>query len=149
RIDGQLSLEGPRRALGGQLDIALADIAPLGTLTQAVADLRGRLEARLRFAGTLAQPEINGRADLSGFAAEVPAAGLKLGDGRLGIGTRDGRSFRLDGEVGSGAGKLAVSGEATLDGAATSLRITGQGFTAADIPAAKVVVSPDLALRHD
>ncbi|GAB3782503.1 translocation/assembly module TamB domain-containing protein [Dyella agri] len=150
RLDGQASLSGKQQALAGQLELDLNNLAFLELLSDTLANVHGQASGSFRLGGTLAQPAVSGSATLSDFAAEVPAAGLKLSKGRLVVSALDARSLRVDGSVQSGAGALTVAGVAGLGGTVTTdIAITGKQFTAADIPAAKVVVSPDLRLQRD
>jgi translocation and assembly module TamB len=119
-------------------------------LTDTIADVKGKLDGSFRLGGTLAQPAVTGNATLDGFAAEVPDAGLKLSKGHLVVNTTDAKQFRIDGSVQSGEGTLTVAGTAGIGAAApTAITLKGSRFTAADIPAAKVVISPDLVVKQD
>ncbi|MEP6897918.1 MAG: translocation/assembly module TamB domain-containing protein [Rhodanobacter sp.] len=150
RLDGQLSITGAQQALDGQLTLHLNSLAPVELFTAELADVKGDLDGNFHFAGTLKQPSITGQALVAGFAAEVPSAGLKLSDGRIAVSTTDAKRFRIDGSVKSGEGSLTINGSAGLGATAqTSLTLRGSRFTAADIPAAKVVVSPDITLKQD
>lgn len=150
RLDGQATLSGTSQALDGQLDLHINDLAFVELFTSEIASVKGGIDGAFRFGGTLAAPAVTGQADVHGFAAEVPSAGLRLGDGQLRISTADARQFVIDGSVRSGEGTLAINGQAGLgEQARTALTIKGDKFTAADIPAAKVVVSPDLTVRQD
>jgi translocation and assembly module TamB len=149
RLDGQISITGAQQALGGQLTLHLNSLAPIELFTAELADVKGNLDGNFHFAGTLKQPAIIGQALVAGFAAEAPSAGLKLSDGRITVSTTDAKQFRIDGNVKSGAGTLAIAGSAGIGATAqTALTIKGSQFTAADIPAAKVVVSPDLTVKQ-
>ncbi len=150
RLDGHITLTGAERALAGQLDLRLNQLGFVQLLSHDVANVNGRLAGSFRFAGTLAQPLVTGQANLADFAAELPSAGLKLTQGTLSASTSDGRVFRVAGSVQSGAGRLAVDGGIGLGSAGrTALTLKGSQFTAVDIPAARVVVSPDLVVRQD
>lgn len=150
RLDGQVSLSGAQQALAGQLALHLNSLAPLELFTTELANVKGDLDGNFHFAGTLQQPAVTGQATLGGFAAEVPSAGLKLSQGRLVVSTSDAQQFHIDGSVQSGSGTLAVNGSAGLGAnAQTAITLKGSQFTAADIPAAKVVISPDLVIRQD
>ena len=141
---------GAQQSLGGQLDLRLNNLAFIELLSSEVANVRGGLNGNFRFAGTLKQPAITGQANLSDFAAEVPTAGLKLVKGRLSVSATDARQFLVDGSVQSGKGTLAISGQpASARDAQTVITLKGSQFTAADIPAAKLVISPDLTIRQD
>ena len=87
---------------------------------------------------------------MRGFAAEVPSAGLKLSKGELTLSTTYAQQFLIHGQVTSGAGTLAINGNAGLGtNEQTHLTLKGSQFTAADIPAARVVISPDLTVKQD
>jgi translocation and assembly module TamB len=150
RLDGQLTMSGAQQTLGGQLDLRLNSLAFIELFSSEVAGVKGGVDGNFRFAGTLKQPAVSGQANVHGFAAEVPSAGLKLSEGRLTLGTSDGRQFLIRGSVRSGKGSVAIDGSAGLGAdARTSLTLKGSQFTAADIPAARVVVSPDLTVKQD
>ncbi|WEN14748.1 translocation/assembly module TamB domain-containing protein [Rhodanobacter sp. AS-Z3] len=150
RLDGQLTITGAQQTLGGQLDLQLNNLAFIELFSSEVANVKGRASGSFRFGGTLKQPAIFGQANTSDFAAELPSAGLKLSEGQLVVSTSDARQFLVQGSVKSGKGSMTINGSAGLGvGAQTSLSLKGSQFTAADIPAAKVVVSPDLTLKQD
>ena len=150
RMDGQLSISGANQALAGQLELHFNNLALVELLSNEVANVKGRLNGSFHFSGTLQQPVVTGQANAADFAAEVPAVGLKLSQGQLSVSTSDARQFDINGSVNSGKGSLHVSGHAGIGaGAQTSLSIKGSQFTAADIPAARVVVSPDLTVQQD
>ena len=150
RLDGQIIVSGAQQTLGGQLDLRLNNLAFIELFSSEVANVKGGADGNFRFAGTLKQPAITGQANVHEFAAEVPSAGLKLSQGRLGVSTSDARQFLVNGSVQSGKGTLAIDGSAGLGAnAQTAITLKGSQFTAADIPAAKVVISPDLTVRQD
>ena len=149
RLDGQITISGAQQALAGQLDARVHNLAFVELLSNDLANVKGSVNADFRFVGTLQQPAITGQAKVSDFAAEAPAAGLKLTHGVLAVSTTDARQFRVDGSVQSGVGQLAIDGRIGLGaGAQTAVTLKGSQFTAIDIPAAKVVVAPDLIVRH-
>ncbi len=150
RLDGLISISGAQQALAGQLELHLDNLAFVELVSNELANVKGSLNGSFHFAGTLPQPVITGQATTANFAAEVPMAGLKLSQGQLTVSTSDARQFDINGSVSSGAGSLSVSGHAGIGaGAQTRLSLKGSQFTAADIPAAKVVVSPDLTVQQD
>jgi len=150
RLDGQVTIAGAQQALGGQLDLRLNNLAVIELFSSEVANVQGGADGNFRFAGTLKQPAITGQANVRGFAAEVPSAGLKLTQGHLSVSTSDARQFLLSGSVQSGKGTLAINGHADVGAnAQTAITLKGSQFTAADIPAAKVVITPDLIVKQD
>lgn len=149
RLDGQISIGGTKQALGGQLDLRLNNLAFVELLSSELASVEGSLDGNLRFGGTLQQPAVSGQASVADFAAELPAAGLKLSRGRLRLSSSDAKQFQIDGSVQSGKGTLAISGSAGLGTTArTALTLKGDQFTAVDIPSARLVVSPDLTVQQ-
>jgi len=149
-LDGQLTIGGNQQSLGGQLTLRLNSLAFIELLSNEVANVKGNLDGAFRFDGTLKQPAISGHATVADFAAEVPTAGLKLSQGRLVISTSDAQQFHIDGSVQSGKGSVAINGIAGLGASAqTAITLKGSQFTAADIPSAKVVISPDLLVKQD
>ncbi|GGA34450.1 translocation/assembly module TamB domain-containing protein [Dyella nitratireducens] len=150
RLDGQVAIAGKQQALSGQVGLRLEDLAFIGLFTDELASVKGRVDGNFKLGGTLSTPDITGQATVDGFAAEVPDAGLKLTDGRIVASTNDARVLSIDGNVQSGKGKLAINGTAGLDTQTpTAITLKGSGVTVIDIPAAKVVLTPDLLLRHD
>jgi Uncharacterized protein conserved in bacteria len=150
RLDGQVTIAGAQQTLGGQLDLRLNNLAVIELFSSEVANVKGSADGNFRFTGTLKQPAIAGQANVRGFAAEVPSAGLKLTQGHLSVSTSDARRFLLSGGVQSGKGTLAIDGHAGLGAnAQTAITLKGSQFTAADIPAAKVVITPDLIVKQD
>jgi len=150
RLDGQVSISGAQQALAGQVSLHVSNLALLEIFTTEVVNPKGAINADFGLGGTVSQPAVTGQATISDFAAEIPAMGLKLSQGRVAVSTTDARHFHLDGTVHSGDGNLLLAGSAALGNDAQSvLSVKGSNFKAIDIPAAKVAISPDLAVRHD
>lgn len=149
-IDGDVVLGGAQKALSGQVKLHLGNLAFIPLLTAEVANVRGQVNGQFNLGGTLKQPAITGQAAVQGFAAEVPAAGLKLTQGRVTVSTTDAKTFRVNGTVASGKGAMTIAGTAGLGAnAQTHITLKGTQFTAAAIPAAHVVISPDLDIRKN
>ncbi|HEX7338416.1 MAG TPA: translocation/assembly module TamB domain-containing protein [Rhodanobacteraceae bacterium] len=148
-LKGDVVLTGTQQALSGQVAVRMDSLAPVELFTNALANLKGRLDAKFNVGGTLADPAINGQAHIEQFAAEVPAVGLKLHDGDIAVATTTTHQLSVNGKIGSGTGTLAITGVVGLDdNAGTQVRIRGDKVLAADIPAAKVTVSPDLTIDY-
>ncbi len=152
KLDGDVTLSGAAgsaQALSGHVDLALNSLAFVELLTPEVANTTGHLAANYTIAGTTAAPQLNGVLTLKEFATEVPSAGLKLHDGDISVSATDVDHFALNGTLKSGDGALTISGEGGIGKTApVSIRIKGENFLAADIPAAKVVISPDLNIER-
>ncbi|MEO7433045.1 MAG: translocation/assembly module TamB domain-containing protein [Dokdonella sp.] len=152
KLDGDVTLSGApgsAQALSGHLNLALNSLAFIELLTPEVANAKGRLAADYTIAGTTAAPQLNGALTLKEFAAEIPTAGLKLHDGDVSVRATDADHFVLEGTLKSGDGTLTLSGAGGI-GATSPVKATikGENFLAADIPAAKVVISPDLTIER-
>jgi translocation and assembly module TamB len=149
-LNADVGIAGAAQALSGQVRMQLKNLAFIELFTAEVAEVKGSLDANFGLAGTVSAPAVTGQAVLGGFAAEVPSAGLKLRDGRVVVTTSDAKAFRIDGQLHSGEGQLAVDGVVGVGAdAATNIHVGGSKFLAADIPSAKVVISPDIAIKRN
>jgi len=134
------------RPLAGELAARLSDLAFIGALWPRVADVRGRLEASARLAGTLEVPELTGTAEVRDGAFAVPDAGIEVADVVLSARNRGGNRVLLEGTARSGPGRLRLAGEVTVgDGWPARMTLTGERFQAVRLPEAQVLVTPDLA----
>ncbi len=64
-------------------------------------------------------------------------------NGRLDVRPKSPEEFQISGGIDSGEGALKFAGTASPSGA-INMQINGERFLAADIPGAKVVITPDL-----
>jgi translocation and assembly module TamB len=150
RLDGQVGITGTQQALAGQINLHLSDLGFIGLFTDALANVKGQLNGDFKLGGTLNVPDITGQAGISGFAAEVPDAGLKLTEGKVTLSAANTQALRIDGSVQSGKGTVTLGGVIGLNAQTQSnLTLKGSQFTAVDIPAAKVVISPDVLVQRD
>lgn len=151
-IDGRIVINGPLEAssgLSGQLRMKLNSLEFIELFTSEIANVKGTVEANYSIAGTLGQPELNGALRLRDFASEVPIAGLKLSNGDISVRALDAQQFVVEGSIKSGKGTLQFGGTGGLaSDAPIRVTIKGTDVTAANIPAAKVVVSPDLVIER-
>ena len=153
RLDGDVTLSGApgsAQALSGKIDLALNSLAFVELLTPEVANAKGRVAANYTISGTTAAPQLAGALTLKEFGAELPSAGLKLHDGDIAVRATDADHFVLEGTLKSGDGSLTLAGSGGITpDAPLKATIKGDNFLAADIPAAKVVISPDLTIERD
>ena len=151
-IDGRLAINGPLETtseLSGQLRMKLNSLEFIELFTSEVTNVKGRVEADYAIAGTLGQPALNGALHLRDFASEIPIAGLKLSNGDISVRALDAQKFVVKGSIQSGKGTLTFGGEGGLaSDAPMKVTIKGTDVTAANIPAAKVVASPDLVIER-
>jgi translocation and assembly module TamB len=143
---GQLTSAAP--TLDGSLTASMPTLAPFAAFVPTVANLDGSVDAKLRIGGTTAAPEITGNVDATKLQADLGELGIELRDGEVRGEAARGGGFRLSGRVNSGKGHVAFNGEMTGRGV-VDVAINGKNFQAADIPAASVVITPELALTGD
>lgn len=141
---GRLALQTRLDASDLHLDVDFDSLAALEGLSAELSNLQGQLRGQLRRQGEAWSGEV----DLQAFAADLPAANLSLREGRLQIrGAPD--HLQLEGQVRSGEGVLTLAGR--LDPraglAGLDLKVSGQQVLAADLPQARVLLSPDLLIE--
>jgi len=103
------------------------------------------VDARVQIGGTTLAPELTGNVEATKLQADLGQLGIKLREGEVHAEAGRGGGLRLAGQVKSGKGKVQLQGTMNERGV-VDVRINGENFLAADIPAASVVVTPDLAL---
>lgn len=147
---GSLQGEGEVRGLNqagtqinARLNASIPDLAPLAVFTPQLANVHGRADANVSVGGTMQEPAISGQITATGLAADIPATGMRLKNGRLEVRPTSATQFALSGGVDSGDGSLQFAGTASPNGA-INMQIDGDRFLAADIPGARVVITPDL-----
>ena len=148
-VDGDVTVSGASHALQGTIDADLRSLAFLEAISSEIANVHGSLAGNLQLSGTLAAPQFQGRIQTQGFSAELPRAGLKLHDGAFAVsGDAQGR-LAITGQITSGSGVLHVGGDVGLAAnAPLALDIKGDKVLVADIPAARVIASPDLHIAR-
>lgn len=140
-------------SLDGSLDLDLPDLSFLALLTPELVNPAGAVHGNMRLAGTLDAPQASGQVTLTGFGAEIPAAGLRLRGSSVQLDAgADGR-ITLDGQVRtSDDGALQIGGWIGPFGnqrLPMEITLTGDHMLAADIPAARVFISPDLRIVNN
>lgn len=110
RVRGRASLE-EGLALQVDADVSLAIVA---RLSEAVTSSSGRLRAQLRVTGPFADPELYGRASVTGGSFRLAALGTPIDDvqGRIGFSQRSVLLEELRASV--AGGRLVATGEAAL-----------------------------------
>lgn len=142
------NLMGEAPGLGGSVNASLPTLAPFAAFAPGIANLDGAVSAKIRLGGTFAAPEVTGTVDATKLQADLGKLGIELRDGRIEAEAKQGGGFVLGASVASGKGHLELAGTTSARGVIDA-RIRGQNFQAADIPAANVVLTPDLALTGD
>jgi len=135
-------------AIAGQIDASLPTIAPFAAFVPTIGNLDGSVSARILLGGTIRAPEVTGTVDAKQLKADLGLLGIELRDGRVEAEAKRGGGFTLAGSVASGKGHLEFQGTMSERGV-VDVKVLGQNFQAADIPAANVVLTPDLKLTGD
>ncbi|HKU12803.1 MAG TPA: translocation/assembly module TamB domain-containing protein [Steroidobacteraceae bacterium] len=131
--------------LAGTVRGQIPDLAPLAVFAPQLANVHGRVDADIALAGTVQAPQISGLVSAADLAADIPAVGLKLKDGQLQARPAPSGEITVDGRIQSGDGRLAFNGKADRSGR-IDMHVGGERVLAADIPGARVLVTPDLNL---
>jgi translocation and assembly module TamB len=151
RVDARIGTGWDSAApLSGTLALRTDALTWLELFSPDIVEPTGALDARLALSGTRAAPLLGGQAQLTGFAAEVPALGIALEDGSLRVDAQANGSARVHGDVRSGDGVLRVDG--SLDwrnpGAPLQLAVRGDRFLASDTRELRALVSPEVDVRY-
>lgn len=147
-IQGEGEVRGlnqPDARIDARLNASLPDLSPFGVFAPQIANLQGRLDARGSVTGSLQEPAITGEVTAAELAVDVPAVGLRLKNGRLDVRPSSPEEFQISGGIDSGDGSIKFAGTASPSGV-INMQLDGDRFLAADIPGAKVVISPALDL---
>lgn len=158
-VQGNLSLPGmslasldpKRQRLQGRVRARVGDLGFLAGMVPAISQPKGRVEADFQLSGSLAAPGVSGKLELLDAALDVPEVGLKLREMLARIQADNLDRVRYEASVRSGEGTLKLDGETRLQakqGFPTEVRIKGNNWTAADIPEARLLISPDLTFSH-
>jgi translocation and assembly module TamB len=141
-----LAAEAP--AIEGRIEASFPTLAPFGAFVPTIANLDGAVNADIQVGGTIKSPEVTGNVDAQRLQADLGEIGIELRDGRVQAEAKRGGGFTLAASVASGKGHLELAGTMS-DRGVIDAKILGQNFQAADIPAANVVLTPDLMLTGD
>jgi translocation and assembly module TamB len=122
-------------------------LAFLALLSPELSQVGGTLDVGLTIAGTIANPEVDGRAAWQGGRVAVPAWGLVVEGIEATATSDDGRSLTFDATGHAGDGELRLTGTTALDpqaGWPTRLNLRGESVQAVQLPNAQVYVTPNL-----
>jgi translocation and assembly module TamB len=143
-------LRNPSSSVDGMLGLEWRDLESLALLSPDIGSVAGALSANLDFGGTLAEPELEGRAELTDGTIEVPQWELRIDDISGTAVTVDGRLLEYSGSGHVGGEELHVTGTTELDPARnwpTRLNITGESLEVVRRADATIWASPDLDIE--
>ncbi|BCX81630.1 translocation and assembly module TamB [Methylomarinovum caldicuralii] len=132
--------------LEGRVGVRVGSLAPLQALVPRLESLEGRLQGETWIAGTWEHPRLRGRLDLTDAATTVADAGIRLEQVEIHA-TGTGERIAIRGGATSGGGSLRLTGIWNPQDSLANLNLQGERFLAADLPQAKVRISPDLRLH--
>ena len=144
-----LALNAETQVIDGRLDLASKDLSLLETILTDLRQPDGQLQLNLNVVGTVAQPQLTGRAGLQMISLGVPRLGLSFRDIELLIESDREGKLSINGSAGSGEGDMKLLGSGRLAAAPgwhATVKITGQDFEAIRIPEAIVSLSPELEI---
>lgn len=130
--------------LAGRLQLSVPELAWLEPLLPGVTQVAGRVDGDFSLAGNLAEPLIDGRLALEGGQAHIQAAGIQLQEVRAELRGGFNTPLRIDASARSGEGQVSLRGQADLRALTTALDIQGEQLQVANLPDARVWVSPRL-----
>nr|MBV6629370.1 translocation/assembly module TamB domain-containing protein [Oceanococcus sp. HetDA_MAG_MS8] len=128
-----------------QLKLQLSDLGRLRGLLPEVQQLQGQLAVDIQAQGQLSSPTYEGQLQLQQASAQLITPGITLDPLELRLdGNQD--QLRLQGQIGSGRGKMALTGSVQPLQQSASLRIRGQNFEVLRTDLGQVEISPELEL---
>lgn len=143
---GQLALRTDLSGENARLDVEFDTLEALDDLSPELVKPRGKLSGQLRRdAGVL-----SGAVTLTEFTADLSAPNISLSDGNIALSGAPDRIV-IEGRLSSGEGQLKLSGEFMPDQGLAGLLvdIEGERFLAANLPQARVLISPKLQVRGE
>jgi translocation and assembly module TamB len=150
RVDARIATGWDGNApLSGEVAIDTQELTWLELFSPDIVDPTGRLAGRVALGGTRGAPTLGGQAQLSGFAAEVPALNIALSNGDFRMSALADGSARITGGVRSGDGTLNVDGSLNWRSgdAPLVLNLRGRNVLASDTRDVRAVVDPDVVVR--
>jgi translocation and assembly module TamB len=145
-LQGEGEVTGLNQAntqISARVNASLPDLAPFAVFAPQLANVHGRMDARGSVTGSLQEPAMTGEVTAADLAADIPAIGLHLKNGRLDVRPKSTTEFQVSGGIESGDGTLKFAGTVSTNGA-INMKVDGNRFLAADIPGARVLVTPDI-----
>lgn len=139
-----------QQPLQARLQMTLRDMSPVSRLLPEVENVKGTLDADIRLIGTAGDPKLSGYLRLEKGALDIPRAGVSLTDLELAASGDNTKKMDITGKARSGDGNLTITGQfVPTDKKVWALELTmkGKNFVVANIPEARMQVSPDLRAR--
>ncbi|MFQ5470071.1 MAG: translocation/assembly module TamB domain-containing protein [Gammaproteobacteria bacterium] len=136
--------EPPIKAhLSSQLD----DLSLIPALVHEIDNLNGSLVIDGDFNGTINEPKVIARLNLSNASFDIPRTGLSISNIKAKLDTTTGDLYALDASLNSGSGTLSIDGEVavpTLSDWRAEFSVQGENAEVINIPEAWMTASPNL-----
>lgn len=140
----------------GQIEVATDQLTWMELFSPDIVDPQGRLDGRIGLSGTRSEPVIDGRAELTGFTAEVPSLGITVQNGSLRLDAMPDGSARIAGSMATSSGSGNDGGVLNIDGTLgwrgretpLVLNIRGEDVLVSDTRDLRAVASPDVEVRY-
>ena len=146
-----LTLNYQHQSLHAGIQLSVHDMGLIEALLPEIQDLKGEISLNLSINGTLTQPQLSGKAQLLNAALRIPRLGLNITQLSLNSQSQGSEKFGFRLKAHSGEGDLIIKGQTLLnsdDGWPTAISIKGNEFEVAQIPEARIVISPDLQIEQ-
>lgn len=139
------------RPLSGQLQVTVPDLAFVQSFVPQLQAVKGSIDGRLQFGGSVGLPRLQGQIGLKDGSAKIAAAGIQLQQMQFSLQGQGEGPLALNGSIRSDNGTLTIAG--TIDPSLTppraDLKLSGENFQALATADARIWVSPDLQLTGD
>lgn len=140
--------DGPVTAsdVAARLRASLHDLRFVSDLVSGVEETTGTASMDVNLSGTIAAPQLAGRIALEDGSVRLRAPGITLEDVQITVEGDGSGEVQISGAATSGEGTLLAEGRLGIESAQPVGRLTvrGEEFELANIPDARVWVSPDL-----
>jgi translocation and assembly module TamB len=130
--------------LSGRVRLSVPELGWVEPLLPGVTQLAGQIQGDFSLGGSLGQPLIDGQLALDQGQAHIEAAGILLQELRAELRGGFNAPLQISASARSGEGRISLRGQADLSQRTTVLDIDGELFQVANLPDARVWVSPQL-----
>lgn len=144
-IDATLAL--PAQKLSGQIYGELDSLAWIEALTDQITHLKGGIDTQLSLGGTINQPRLEGRLNLAGFQARIPATGTDISGGDMVL-SFDTERWQLAASASSKGETLSIDGSGQINSGSIALKVAGENFPLINLDDYSARISPDLVVAY-
>lgn len=148
KLEADPGADAMQRPLRGTVGVRLDDLDWLNRLTPEMEEMQGTLLVDLQLAGVIGEPDIDGRVALSVPRVSLPQAGVILLDTVAEVFPDGTQGARVAVRTRAGEGNIAIDGDLSWPEGQPQAELTIKGSDAqvADLPDARVWISPDMRI---